>query len=338
MAWIKSHQTLPRHPKTRRLVRALNISTATACGHLHLLWWWALDYAQDGDLSSYENADLADAAQWEGDADQFVMALLSAGGDKPGFLEATTNGYRLHDWDDYAGDLLRKRAANAERMKAKRKGVQPTKRERATHVQRTEDARADDVQDTSRRVQGLEKRREEKSLYREINPKSNSADFAAAQSVERETEAAFEEWYAEFKKVYPARNGRRVGIDSAAKEQARRLTASERGLCLKATKRYGESGEIPCDPIRWFKSDEFPKGRWREWVLVKSSTAALSEYDDTEESDGVTNISTVQPNRSRGGAPRSVSKQEEQGLAVLDLFEQRAQREATGANHRNGHS
>lgn len=68
MAWIESHQELWRHPKTKKLARLLQISIPTAVGHLHGLWYWAMDFAQDGDLSSYDAEDIADAVMWEGDA------------------------------------------------------------------------------------------------------------------------------------------------------------------------------------------------------------------------------------------------------------------------------
>ena len=51
MAWIKSQQVLREHPKLKRLARRLEVSVPAALGHLHMLWWWALDYAQDGDLT-----------------------------------------------------------------------------------------------------------------------------------------------------------------------------------------------------------------------------------------------------------------------------------------------
>src|SRR5687767_5633894 len=53
MAWIESHQEIARHPKTRKLARLLGGSVPTAIGHLHLLWWWAVDYAEDGWLGKY---------------------------------------------------------------------------------------------------------------------------------------------------------------------------------------------------------------------------------------------------------------------------------------------
>lgn len=112
MAWIESHQTLGQHPKTKRLARYLEVSLPAAVGHLHYLWWWALDYAQDGDLSRYEPEDIADAVLWDGDAKAFVEALIRAG-----FLDQVNDKLLIHDWDDYAGRLIDKRKANSERAR-----------------------------------------------------------------------------------------------------------------------------------------------------------------------------------------------------------------------------
>lgn len=115
MAWIESHQELGRHPKVKRLARKLNISLPAAVGHLQYFWWWALDYALDGDLSAYDPEDLADAALWEGDAQEFLNALLDCGpGNSCGFLERDKEGRLLiHDWGEYAGRFVHlKRAAS----------------------------------------------------------------------------------------------------------------------------------------------------------------------------------------------------------------------------------
>lgn len=108
--WIESHQELGRHPKTRKAARLLGISRVTMVGHLHFLWWWSLDFAQDGTLNNFDNDELAEAAEWEGDPDVFVAALVGAG-----FIEEPARA--LHDWHDYAGKLLEQRKANAEKQK-----------------------------------------------------------------------------------------------------------------------------------------------------------------------------------------------------------------------------
>jgi len=82
----------------------------TMSGHLHWLWWWALDTQPDGDLSAYDPEDIAEAAGWEGDAAVFVAALMNCGpGDKLGFIDPDM---RLHDWDEYGGKY-RKRSESA---------------------------------------------------------------------------------------------------------------------------------------------------------------------------------------------------------------------------------
>ncbi len=107
MAWIESHQSLRDHRKTKALRRVLKIKTPQAIGHLHLLWWWCLDNAPDGNLSDIPSEDLADAAMWTGNPENFVNALIDAG-----FIDQETR--QLHDWFDYAGKLLSKNETRKE--------------------------------------------------------------------------------------------------------------------------------------------------------------------------------------------------------------------------------
>lgn len=131
--WIESHQELGSHPKTQKLARILGLSKPTVVGHLQYLWWWATDYAQDGDLSRFDSLDIAIGAEWEGNPDLFLDALIRAG-----FVDGG-EGLCIHDWHDYAGKLIERREKNAARMRDARAG---TKTERAAHVQGTQRARA----------------------------------------------------------------------------------------------------------------------------------------------------------------------------------------------------
>ena len=116
MAWIESHQSLLRHPKVSRFARILGISKAEAIGRLHMLWWWSLDFAQDGDLSRYDPDDIAETSDWSGDPNLFVTALIQSG-----FCD--DNPLRIHDWNDYAGRLMERREKNAERQRISRKNI-----------------------------------------------------------------------------------------------------------------------------------------------------------------------------------------------------------------------
>jgi hypothetical protein len=52
LAWIESHQTLEKHPKTLDLMNATGWDLDTCLGKLHRFWYWCVDYAEDGDLRS----------------------------------------------------------------------------------------------------------------------------------------------------------------------------------------------------------------------------------------------------------------------------------------------
>jgi hypothetical protein len=112
MAWIESHTSLARHPKLFRLCRVLEISVPAAIGHLHLLWHWAIEYAESGDLSVLSEEEIAAICLWDGSPRQLVESLVTVG-----FLDRDGEVIRIHNWDKYAGRLLadreRKRLARA---------------------------------------------------------------------------------------------------------------------------------------------------------------------------------------------------------------------------------
>jgi hypothetical protein len=110
--WIESHQALREHPKTKRLARRLGVGRAQAIGHMLCLWWWAMDYALDGDLSTMDAEEIAVGAEWEGDAKAFVAAATAAG-----FLDKTDAGLAIHNWVYYTGRLLRNRDENRRRAR-----------------------------------------------------------------------------------------------------------------------------------------------------------------------------------------------------------------------------
>lgn len=104
MAWIESHQELRNHPKLSAVCRTLSVGKAQMIGHLHLLWWWSMDYAMDGDLSKYDRQQIADASEWQGDAEKFVSALFACG-----FLDDKRGKAHIHDWFDFCGEIVIKR-------------------------------------------------------------------------------------------------------------------------------------------------------------------------------------------------------------------------------------
>lgn len=102
-------------------------------GYMHFLWWWAYDYAPEGDLSAFTDEDVADAVDWEGDPGDLVTALTQSG-----FLDEDR---RLHDWEDFAQKWIERRQADRERKRAKRS--------KASDIPETSDGQAPEVSSLS---------------------------------------------------------------------------------------------------------------------------------------------------------------------------------------------
>lgn len=99
-----------------RAAMELEISEPRMIGHLHLLWWWALAYADDGDLSGFTVKEIERGARWDGPLGDLVAALESVG-----FI---VEGRQLNDWWDYAGKLVERRQKDRERkQEARRKST-----------------------------------------------------------------------------------------------------------------------------------------------------------------------------------------------------------------------
>lgn len=127
MAYIPVYQSLLGHKFMIRLQIATGQPVAHLTGHLVCLWLWSIDNARDGVLPG-EAAIIAHAAQWAGDADAWLAALLNSG-----FVAMEADGRLvIHDWDDYIGNyfdsLERHRRGNRDRQARYRENHRPPPR------------------------------------------------------------------------------------------------------------------------------------------------------------------------------------------------------------------
>jgi hypothetical protein len=138
--WIESHQSLRNHPKVKKAARMAGVNEFEMIGRLHCLWWWALDYAPDGDLTNYSDDDIEAAVDWQGERGAFAQALIECGfNGHGGLIDVTDDSRTIHDWYDYGGKLLERRETNKERMREARSlHVQNTQRARVGLHNRTE--------------------------------------------------------------------------------------------------------------------------------------------------------------------------------------------------------
>jgi hypothetical protein len=115
MAWIESHQSLATHPKLFKFASLTGYDMDRCIGKLHRLWWWALDYAEDGDLSKFQPETIASgmAIFDMNESKKVVNALVESG-----FIDQKTSF--IHDWLDYAGKYLNSKYHTSNPAKYKR--------------------------------------------------------------------------------------------------------------------------------------------------------------------------------------------------------------------------
>jgi hypothetical protein len=97
------------HLKTKRLKRLLGKPCYAVVGLLESLWLLTISSADEGDVGRFSNEEIADAIEWDGDADALIDALITAG-----WLDRDDERRLVvHDWLDhcpkYIKDRLRQR-------------------------------------------------------------------------------------------------------------------------------------------------------------------------------------------------------------------------------------
>lgn len=102
MAWISSHQGILNHPKTLDLMEIMGWDVDMCIAKLHRLWWWCVDYAEDGDLRKHNDDRIARAVGLNGgnEARTFVDGLVKAG-----WLDREPY-FRVHDWWEHIGKYM----------------------------------------------------------------------------------------------------------------------------------------------------------------------------------------------------------------------------------------
>jgi hypothetical protein len=111
-----------------QLASMLGMSVPGAIGSLHLLWYFALDHAEDGDLSDVHEGQLKRELHFDGSASELRSALIETG-----FLDEDG---KIHNWNRYAGRLMSERERRRRWREGKEKpdaseapsGAKPQKR------------------------------------------------------------------------------------------------------------------------------------------------------------------------------------------------------------------
>ena len=269
MAWIPSHQELRDHPKTRRAARRAGVSIPTIIGHLHLIWHWALDHAPDGDLDKYDAEDIADAAMWEDDPETLVKALVECGpGGTQGFI---TDGWKLHDWDEYGGAYARRVAAarkaartrwsdknNADALRTKNEG----------NADALQGQCGDDAQDRTG---------QEKDLTLPSPDGDAAAETGADDAVGSNAPTDDDRFEEHFWPVYPPMPNGKKPEKGKALQQWRKLTIEQQRRAVLGARNLARADTIPKHAHRFLRRDtagEFPFDDWQTAPTVNGAPPA----------------------------------------------------------------
>lgn len=102
-----AHSSLRNHRKLKSLARRLKRNPIELVGMLQHLWW-AVDECKiiqpNGHLDGWTATHIADSAEWDGDPDQFVNALILSG-----FLDTDGEAFAIHDYWQWCPDYVMKR-------------------------------------------------------------------------------------------------------------------------------------------------------------------------------------------------------------------------------------
>ena len=312
MDWLHSYKSIRTHPKTRKLARRVG-GVGPAVGLLHCLWWWAIDYAPDGDLTRFDPEDIAIACEWEGEPEAIIEALVVSG-----FLDRDSHGSLcIHDFHDHIGKYQSRAEADSaakREARAKRRDGEPVDDGRRTDgvptacaagtdgVQTADATRTDSVRTPSRAETDREEREEREELKSmrdtkeqvsltstaeaadEFDEPQECTDVAVVEGEIVSLEPLVPDDFEEFWAAYPRKEGSR----KKAAVTWRRLTREKRRLALGIATTMGTIVASGAGPERRFMPlpTTFLAGElwdgWREgvpanWMPPRSQADELDE-------------------------------------------------------------
>jgi hypothetical protein len=115
--WTKVETAIADHPKTWKLATRWQTHPYMVVGFFVAFWGYLLEYHPDGDVDAVPDDVLERYAAPCVARAIGVLGTVRETLRDVGWVDA--DGH-WHDWDEYSGALLRKRAANRQRMKRQR--------------------------------------------------------------------------------------------------------------------------------------------------------------------------------------------------------------------------
>lgn len=181
MDWIKSYKRLEKSGKLIFVAKKLMINRYQAIGHLHSLWWWASENAEDGNITKFPKSIIGSVSGWDEHirekeqerqmlermidedylpevplSETFLDVLVECG-----FVDETKEGRFIHNWETHYGEYFaekdqieKRRIVDRERLKRWReKEKRETKRfgnVSKTVKKRKEEVKKEEVKETTK--------------------------------------------------------------------------------------------------------------------------------------------------------------------------------------------
>ena len=251
MAWLQVDQTIRDHHKICDAAERLGIPPAHLTGCLVLFWLWALDNAPDGSLGTISPGAIARAAQWEGDKLEFIEVLQ-----EQGLLDQTDDGLVIHDWHDYAGNLIERRKADAERKRKARAAMREQEVTAETSA-RTSDGHPPDIRIQSRVDQtNVHKSTADQKGLPPLSPSGEAPTAATGQP-----DDVHEHQFGEFWDLYPKKVGKASCLKAWKKLKPSEELYEHIMAALEEQRRSDqwqrEGGRYIPNPLTWLN-----QGRW----------------------------------------------------------------------------
>lgn len=134
MTWVRVDSAAVSNPKIIRVSRLLKIDRAHAFGLIVGVWAFAMQYAADGNLASFEAGEVETWVGWTGAEGALVEALEAAG-----LIDRTERGPEIHDWSEFTQGL--REAARKKRHRDKLRASADDVSRPGTDAGRTGDGR-----------------------------------------------------------------------------------------------------------------------------------------------------------------------------------------------------
>lgn len=275
MPWIESHTTLRGHPKIRRLARELGLPVPAVIGHLHCLWHWAVEYAPDGSLSRFDEHEIAEAAMFDSSdysddyydagSEDFLKALTKAG-----WVDSTPFGLVLHDWWEYAGNLLDSRRQSQESGKL------------GNHKRWHEDRGIIDPTCPHCRAESPPESPPDKGDSRPPSRAESHMTVPDLTLQNQDQELAPTEDFTTFWETFPRHQntGKPGGGAAKAKTQERweKLSRADREANLVAVRHYAAALKLPEAPFPCHATTWLNEKRWLDWQEPAQAPTPTNPY------------------------------------------------------------